>query len=235
MRIVLTSKVDGSQVPTKIARKQQNTYQIEFTPTVRGQHQLEVMYNNKPVLREPVQVFVRIPPTMLGKPVRRIDVEGEVRFIAFNSSEEMVVTASNKIIIFDKNGKKLHSFTDTSQTLKAATGVAVDGSNIYITDVINNNLLKFDKTGKLLKLVGREGSGEGEFDSPVGLTVVGDEVIVCEASNHRLQVFTSDLVFVRQIGSLGTGNGQFAGPSGITHDRDGNLYVSDTTNNRIHL
>ena len=221
--VVLISKVDGSQVPTKIARKQQNTYQIEFTPTVRGRHQLEVIYNDKPVLREPVQIFVKIPPTMLGKTVKRIDMEDKVAFIAFNSSEEMVVPASGKVIVFDKNGKKLNSCTN--KKLRAATGIAVDGPNIYITDSTNSSLLKFETTGKLLKSVGQKGNAEGEFDSPFGVTVVGGEVIVCDSGNNQLQVFTTDLVFVRQIGSVGSGNGQFIAPWDVTHDEDGNLLM----------
>ena len=238
MKVVLTSKVDGSHVPTKIAQKPQNTYQIEFTPTVRGRHQLEVMYNDKPVLREPVQVFVRIPPTMLGKTVRRIGVGEPTQFIAFNSSEEMLVTtgsdeANGTVATLDKSGNKSHSFTN--KQLIDPTGVAVGGSNVYITDYEDNTLLKFDETGKLLKSVGQKGSGEGEFDGPAGMTVVGDEVIVCDRNNHRLQVFTSDLVFVRQIGSQGKGNKQVLQPLDVTHDEDGNLYVTDRGNNCVQV
>ena len=41
----------------------------------------------------------------------------------------------------------------------------MDGSNIYVTDTSNNALLKLDKTGKLLKLVGqREGEKESLTD-----------------------------------------------------------------------
>ena len=233
-KVILTSKVDGSHVPIKIVRKQANTYQIEFTPTVRGRHQLEVMCNDQPVLREPVQIFVKIPPTMLGEPVRRIiDLEDKVRYVAFNSSEEMLVTVDDKVTIFDKNGKKLHSFTN--KKLSAAAGIAVEGSNIYVTDISNGILLKFDKTGKLLKSVGQKGSGEGKFNKPLGLTVVGDEVIVCDSVNDRLQVFTSDLVFVRQIGSQGRGNGHFQNPCDVTHDGDGNLYVTDWGNDCIQI
>jgi DNA-binding beta-propeller fold protein YncE len=233
LKVVLTSKVDGSRVPTKVAWKQQNTYQIEFTPTVRGRHQLEVMYNDKPVSREPLQVFVKIPPTMLGKPVRKIDVVKPARFIAFNSSEEMVITpvTGNEVLTLDRSGKKVRSFTN--KQLIDPSGVAVDRVNIYVTDFRKNILLKFDKTGKLLTSVGQKGSGEGEFNWPLGLTVVGDEVIVCDRDNHRLQVFTSDLVFVRQIGSIGKGNGQFSRPVDVTHDEDGNLYVSDHGNSRV--
>ena len=119
--------------------------------------------------------------------------------------------------------------------MSGPAGIAVDGSSIYVVDITNNTLLKFDKTGKLLKSVGQEGSGEGEFNNPLGVTVVGDEVIVCDISNHRLQVFTSDLVFVRQFGSLGRGNGWFDGPFDVIHDEDGNLYVTDYGNNRVQV
>ena len=80
MKVTLKSKADGSCMQVEMVWKEQNAYQIEFTPTVRGRHQLEVMYNDKPVLREPVQVFVKIPPTMLGKPVKKIDTENRIKF-----------------------------------------------------------------------------------------------------------------------------------------------------------
>jgi DNA-binding beta-propeller fold protein YncE len=169
---------------------------------------------------------------MLGNPVRRIDVGKPTTFIAFNSSEEMVITIrGNDVVTFDRSGKKLHSFTNKQLLIKPA-GVAVDGPNVYVTDIDKNILLKFDKSGKLLKSVGREGSGEGELSKPIGLTVVGDEVIVCDGGNSRLQVFTSDLVFVRQIGSQGRGNGQLFCPQDVTHN-DGSLYVTDYGNNRV--
>ena len=56
-KVILTSKVDGSHIDAKMIRGKQNSYQIEFTPTVRGRHQLEVIYNDAPVLKGPVQIF----------------------------------------------------------------------------------------------------------------------------------------------------------------------------------
>ena len=105
----------------------------------------------------------------------------------------------------------------------------------FVIDFNNTTLLKFDKTGNLLKSVGQKGSGKGEFIQPVGVTVVGDEVIICDSGNSRLQVFTSDLVFVRQIGSPGWGNGQLENPFDVTHDQDGNLYVTDRLNHCIQV
>ena len=231
-KVILTSKVDGSRIAAKTMYGKQNSYQIELTPKVRGRHQLEVTYNDAPVLGGPVQIFVKIPPTQLGKPVRSINVDTPT-FVAINSSEELLVTAGEEIIAFDKSGKKLYSIRN--KALATPSGIAVDGKNIYVTDGRNHCLLKFNKTGKLLKSVGQKGSGRGEFDRPYGITVVGGQVFVCDNLNHRLQVFTSNLVFVRQIGSLGSGNGQFDGPTDITHDKEGNLYVTDNGNNRIQV
>ena len=200
---------------------------------MRGRHQLEVIYNDAPVLKGPIQIFVKIPPTQLGKPVRSIDVEDGINFVAFNSSQELLVTTDEEIVAFGKRGEKLYSIEN--EALSVPRGIAVDGDNIYVTDYDNNCLLKFDKTGKLLKSVGQFGSGEREFSGPNGITVVGDQVFVCDYWNHQLQVLTSDLVFVRQIGSYSSGNGQFNGPFDITHDEEGNLYVTDCRNDRVQV
>ena len=235
IKTILTSKVNGSRVHTKIERKQRNSYQIKFIPTVRGRHQMEVMYNETPVLKKPVKLFVTIPPGMLGKPVRNIDIRYtyEVKFLAVSPSEEVVVSAGRKIMLFDKNCKKLRSFTN--RQMSGPAGLAVDGSNIFVADVTNSSLLKFDNIGKLLKSVGQRGIGEGEFKKPMGMTIVGDKVIVCDMESDRLQMFTSDLVFVRQFGSHGRGNGQFNSPLDVTHDEDGNLYVTDLGNRRVQV
>jgi hypothetical protein len=235
IRASIKSKVDGSCIEAGVICTEQGTYQIEFTPTVRGRHQLEVMMYDKPVLREPVQLFVKIPPTMLGKPVRSIHVEGKVSFVSSSLSEEILVAAGNEIVVFDRSGKELYSITN--EKLMDPQGVAVSGSSIFVVDRGSNCLLKFDKTvaSELLKSVGGSGNGKGQFHDPHGLTVVGDEVIVCDGGNNRLQVFTSDLVFVRQFGSRGTGDGQLLDPVGVIHDRNLQLYVSDFINQCVQV
>ena len=232
-KVILTSKVDGSHVDTKTISRGQNCCEVEFTPTVRGRHQLEVVYNDAPLLRGPVEIFVKIPPDQLGKPIRSIDMGKSTKFITLTSSEEFLVTAGDEIIAFDKSGKKLYSIAN--EALKFLNGIAIDGTNLYVADGENNCVLKFDKSGKLLKSVGREGSGEGEFNGPLGLTVAGSQVFVCDFRNRRVQVLTSDLVFVRQIGSEGSSQGQFSFPFDITHDEEGNLYVTDFGNGRVKV
>jgi DNA-binding beta-propeller fold protein YncE len=234
VKAVIKSKVDGSCIEAGVVCPKQGTYQIEFTPTVRGRHQLEVMYNDKPVLRNPVQVFVKIPPTMLGQPVRSFHVGGTVRYVSPSLSGEIVVAAGKEVVVFDQSGKELYSISN--EKLIEPRGVAVSESSIFVVNSGSHSLFKFDKTGKLLISIGERRSGKGQFNNPYGLTVVGDEVIVCDGFNNQLQVFTSDLVFVRQFGSYGYGNGQFMDPVDVAHDKDGrNLYVSDFTNGRVQV
>ena len=47
-------------------------YDIQFSSSIRGHHQLVVSVNDQPIADSPFPVYVKIPPTRLGKPVRII-------------------------------------------------------------------------------------------------------------------------------------------------------------------
>ncbi len=49
-------------------------------------------------------------------------------------------------------------------------GMAVDSKdNIYIIDFSNYRVMVFDKNGKPIQIIGRQGQGPGEFESPIGM------------------------------------------------------------------
>jgi DNA-binding beta-propeller fold protein YncE len=54
-----------------------------------------------------------------------------------------------------------------------------------------------------------------------------------DTRNNRVQKFTGDGDFLAAWGDSGSQNGEFDDPRGIAVDRHGNIYVSDTDNNRI--
>jgi len=103
------------------------------------------------------------------------------------------------------------------------------------------------------------GDGDGQFNLPSGVAVdsVG-KVYVADLYNDRIQKFTSDGTFLGwwgrgvypsfylnegttgwhgpgsdQVGYGGSGDGQFIEPWGVAVDGAGNVYVADTTNDRI--
>jgi sugar lactone lactonase YvrE len=108
-----------------------------------------------------------------------------------------------------------------------------DGNFIFVseghgsTPGQNARVLKFDKTGKLIKTWGKWGSGNGEFDQPhalafdsKGLLYVGDR------NNNRVQVFDQD-------GNFKEAMYQFSRPSGIYIDKNDNLYVADSESKSV--
>lgn len=96
LEAILTSTVDGSHLHTTVLWREEGAYRIEFTPTVRGRHHLQVVYNGAPVLGTPVEMFVTISPTKLGKPIKSIDIGDKPKFVAINSSEEILVTTKKR-------------------------------------------------------------------------------------------------------------------------------------------
>jgi len=82
---------------------------------------------------------------------------------------------------------------------------------------------------------GTEGSGDGEFMSPLGVATDAEgNVYVADNGNRRIQKFTSAGVFLTKWGSQGSGNGQFGGGMfGVATDAAGNVYVTDGGNSRI--
>jgi len=87
-----------------------------------------------------------------------------------------------------------------SDTLFMWAGIAVDEQDaIYVTDVMDHSLKKFDAGGRLLKKTGRKGEGPGEFQFPLALTRSHDRLYVQEQHRRGIQVFDLDLNFVRII------------------------------------
>ena len=232
----LKSLVNGSVTRLKGVRKQGNMYEIKFSSAVRGRHQLAVSVNNQPIAGSTFPVYVKIPPTQLGRPVRVLGGLDRPYGVAVNSAHEVLVTECEKIAVFDKKGKKLCDIKMATDKLHL-NGIAIDeDDNIYVTDHRRHCLVKLNKAGEILKTVGTPGSDHGAFNDPRGVAVIGDRVFVCDLNNHRLQVFTKEkLEFVKTIGSRGQGDEYFNAPQDITQDELGNMYLNDYGNSRVKL
>ncbi len=137
-------------------------------------------------------------------------------------------------------------------------GIAIDGKdNIYVADSDfdgegggNCLIRKISPKGKVTTLAGvplKSGHVDGkakesQFNRPVGITVTADGVIfiadteadLIRKINKRGRVSTIGGSYLDESFADGTGsNARFADPQAIVVDREGNLYISDTFNNRI--
>jgi hypothetical protein len=92
-------------------------------------------------------------------------------------------------------------------------GVAFDASdNLYVLDRQSAHVLVYDRTGRFIRQIGKQGEGPGELIMPLQLTIGGDgTVIVSDIGRPGYSLFRSDGTFLRNVMvedySLGLGGG----------------------------
>jgi YD repeat-containing protein len=124
--------------------------------------------------------------------------------------------------------------SETKQ-FKSPAGVAYYGGHIYVADSGNGRVEELNEKGEYVAMFGTKGTGSGELDEPVGIAInpTNGNVSVTSSGNGRVETFTSGGSFLYQFGSEGSGNGQLKGPAGISINSSGDLYLSDTANQRL--
>jgi sugar lactone lactonase YvrE len=91
----------------------------------------------------------------------------------------------------------------------------------------NDRILKFSKDGKLIKTIGKKGSGPGEFNQPhaLGLDSRG-RLIVGDRGNNRIQILDQEGKFISETAEFGR-------PSGLWVDKNDVLYVADSESGSV--
>jgi DNA-binding beta-propeller fold protein YncE len=114
--------------------------------------------------------------------------------------------------------------------------VEVDSQgNVWVADLNNNRVQKFDSDGNFLLEFGSFGSEEDEFDHPRQVAVDKDVefLYIVDSNNNRVRKFDSDGNFIKSWGSEGTGNGEFNLPVSLIIDSKGDIVVDERGNNRV--
>jgi len=125
---------------------------------------------------------IKINPYDPEKHVWIIDDDLQQVFEFTNDGNRLVMTLGERLVR-GNDGSHFGRPTDIA-FLPDGTFFVADGYQ-------NQRVLKFDKNGKLLMTWGKEGSGPGEFRSPVHAIAIDNErrLYVADRGNSRLQVF----------------------------------------------
>ena len=162
------SIVNDSVVHARVTSNERGVYEVTYTPEIRGRHTLIVKVNSAQIAGSPFQVFAKIHPTQLDEPVWVVKGVDKPGGLSFNSKQQLIVAEldGKKLSVFDRDNKKVQ--TITCEKFSRPTGVAVDkDDNIYVSDMNNSSLIKFNKEGKLVKVVGRKGHDQESSVSSV--------------------------------------------------------------------
>jgi RHS repeat-associated protein len=135
-----------------------------------------------------------------------------------------------------------------------ALAARVNGE-VWVVDTENSRLEVFSAAGAFLASYGSHGGGAGQLSAAAGIAInptTGD-VYVADSGNERVDEYSSAGTFIRawgwgvsngeakletcttscEAGQSGSGEGQFTTPTGIAIDTAGNVYVTDSGNDRI--
>jgi DNA-binding beta-propeller fold protein YncE len=111
------------------------------------------------------------------------------------------------------------------------TDVVTDpaSGDVYVaeshTDVTSPDLVGrisvFDRNGRLLRTIGRTGTGPGEFRTPHALEFDSQgRLVVADRHNHRIQILTKEGRFVRELHAFGRTSGLAIDPSDVIYTAD---------------
>ncbi|MGB5648181.1 MAG: IPT/TIG domain-containing protein [Muriicola sp.] len=183
-----------------------------------------------------------------------------VNAIVFNSSGDMIVSdnSNHKIkkvstagIVTNFAGSGSNSSTNgpaLSATFQQTSGVAIDSEgNVYVVEINNHSIRKISVSGEVSLYAGGTQSGtadgngtDARFNNPYGIAIdKEDNLYITDSSVGLIRKIAPNGDVTTLAGStsgFADGQGtaaQFSFPTGITVDKQGDIYVTDVSNNRI--
>lgn len=168
---------------------------------------------------------------MFAPCVHKFSATGELLDTYFvDAVDERPRVVLTGVLIVDESGKT--AFGIQPQGHDRALRVAVNSQNeLYVLDAQRGRIHHFDADGKALRVFGRYGAGDGEFDLDASDIAIdaGDNVLIADTGNHRLVQFDGGGTFIRSFGRKGRGNGEFTRPMALVALPTGDILVKDAS------
>jgi tripartite motif-containing protein 71 len=111
----------------------------------------------------------------------------------------VVISYFNGLFFNDENKEMYHFINSWGSNgtgdgqFDSPNSIAINSSsgNVYIVEIGNDRIQKFDSNGTFIAEWGIPGTGDGEFNFPSGIAIDSTTgyVYVADTGNHRIQVF----------------------------------------------
>ena len=173
---------------------------------------------------------------------------GEPNGLAISSSGDIWVTEKvseieGRVDEYSSTGTYLSQLSEwasggSNEFGRVPTGVAIDSKgNVWVT---SNSSVKGYLVGGYSPTTGKR-VGKltlKELAKPKGIAISGESADVVGSNRvEELKFKTGESEiegeYVSEVGKEGTGNGEFKAPIGVAVDSEGDIWVADTSNNRI--
>mgnify|MGYP000725228445 CR=1 FL=1 len=146
-------------------------------------------------------------------------------------------SSKSRILVISPNGKwvkTLGSKGSEDGQFYQPKGLAFDSDgNLWVVDSGNNRIQKFDSSGNFSSKFGSSGSSSGCcFKYVRSIYPLSDGLLI--AYNKYLLKLTYSGVKAFKIDSFGSENSPFSSPNGVAVDSEGNIYLVDEGNNKVH-
>ncbi|MDY6844954.1 MAG: NHL repeat-containing protein, partial [Thermodesulfobacteriota bacterium] len=176
--------------------------------------------------------------------------EGAEKFvpknIALDKEGKIYVAGTNHvgIIILDKQSGFLSSIKPVDEFMGTKTKVTIvdveidRNGKIYLLSEERGRVYVYDTRGEFLFKFGEKGGSSGKLSRPRGITVdtLRDAIYIIDYMRHAANVYSATSgEFLFEFGGKGWGKGWFQFPSDICVNREGQVLVADTFNDRIQV
>lgn len=148
-------------------------------------------------------------------------------------------TQNKRVQVFDSTGTAVFKFgkegKDPGQFMFPYGITGDKKGNIYVADLYNGNISIMDKKGNFIRYFKEKNENQKVITAPGGLRIVKNKLYVTDIEKSQVFVFDLEGNLLLTIGKPGEGEGEFRAPNAVTADKDGNIIVVDTGNQRVQI